>query len=607
MRNDRDRVKQLDEDFARLQKILQEEQLDLGFEDESPTAAPSADDPFSSMWAEVDRIKSVSQTDVEDGMIDLLMDDRFEDPSQMELDFGISSDLTEGFLKVTEKDLYEGYIRAARKNLLETVFTDVKQYYDDTGKEPNKADFDSFSKWAKKNGFKIPAPGSFAAVVKQIKALAPQSDEGDEEGNNSGDSEFDPSSVEDKTGVLGALGGADEGDLGNIGSEESSADKFQTLKRTVTRFMTNPANSFEKGEIDKIPEEDKTFRHLYLYGTAGIGKTYEVLQAIKTANIDSFWTDKIHFSQTELGKIADIRAVFAKFPQDILIFDDADKMVSGAGGSGYRDSFFKALFDTTNSPSISGPAGKADRKDTLNSMTGITRFNPRESSNPYSDYFRNSLGFGGPFAAMNEAEDFKVPGRDFEDFDDEEDSGNTDLLDTGDEVDDPWAGGRLLFRSRVLFISNNNLESASDAVVSRLKAVSLILSPEEILERISHLQNVLFKKGSKQLVDIEARAVTLYFLKLSNASNGARIPIPGKPGTFLTLEKPAALNFRLFESLCQEWTDVLIDWQNEGLVNSYKQVTGALKAKYVIDFLKRFKRVIGQLNQRQEVRTAKGK
>ena len=113
--------------------------------------------------------------------------------------------------------------------------------------------------------------------------------------------------------------------------------KFFSFKKTVpltgiekVKLLTNAIE--EKYSINGKRRINIDPGYLYLYGTAGIGKTYEVMQAIKKAKIDKFWEDRIHFSQTELGKIADIRAVFAKFPQDILIFDDCDKMVSGAGG-----------------------------------------------------------------------------------------------------------------------------------------------------------------------------------------------------------------------------------------------------------------------------------
>jgi hypothetical protein len=575
---------------------LKEEQLDLGFDDQSSASAVGVDS-IDAIWSGILDLENLPQQDVPQEDVELILDDKLAFNAMVN-EFNTDNEgspVPEQY----ELDLMEYYLGAAKLKIKEGKFfenldTDFSEY----AKTTSTPSYDGYASWAGKNGKRAMAKSGFDWRVGQFRKAGQSFGQVGTDSEEDFDPTYDPSEIEGGSDILGSkglAGGLETGFEGEIDTSRTTDDKYTDLREAVEDFISEEPSLFEMGEGTSISSAESKNRHLYISGSPGVGKSYEILTALREGQMHPFWEDKVHFEKSIIGSTVPAKALLAKFNQNLLVFDDATRMLT----SPHLVEFMKTLLDMEN-PRVGRPKDKGEKKLVMSNMNDLFQDNPRAaaaSSTKKESAIANYLDKRyNPFGKLNEAfgdEDEDAAFEDEDPYGDDANGPSTEREDMdgmgGDEEDeDPWTKnkGVLPFRSRVLFISNKPITELDSAIRSRFKKGDITLTAEEILDKIGSLKTSLYMKGKTDPVIMAARDGALYFLKLAIKAKGRPIGVTSK--VTLKLIAPGLLTFRTFKDLCEAWVAIARSYGRKGIEWTKISTNPQLKSEFINRYIKTF-------------------
>lgn len=543
-------------------------------EAEGPSISPEA---ASSIWTDIQSLENIPQEDIPDSDVELVLDDNAA------MDVIKSEFSTDEIGQPVDDSLGSALIENTRKQM---VLISLKENHIDDVSKSGTSNYRDYLAWAKNNGVKRPIANenAYKYYLRKSKELGLSSDMG-EGGDDYIEQEpevFTPDS--DEHGLMGSVANIVGDDYsGEIDTTRTTDDKYLDLREAVEDFISETPSAFEMGKGNNISSAESKNRHLYISGSPGVGKSYEILTALREGQVHPFWEDKVHFEKNIIGSTVAAKALLAKFSQNLLIFDDATRMLT----SPVLSEFMKTLLDMEN-PRVGRPKDKGEKKLVLANMEDLYQDNPRaKKESAVANYLEHHYN---PFRITEVFGDEDEDVYDTEDPYDKKESDELDAMGDGEdgEAIDPWTqnGGMLPFRSRVLFISNKPITVIDSAIRSRFKKADITLSADEILDKIGMLKNSLYMKGQTDPIIVSARDGALYFLKLAAKAKGK--PIQIKAGVTLRLVAPGLLTFRTFKDICEAWVGIARSYGRKGIDWNKIEANPAIKAEFMNRFIKTF-------------------
>ena len=346
---------------------------------------------------------------------------------------------------------------------------------------------------------------------------------------------------------------------------------------------------------DVISGHEDQKPHAIIFGDPGIGKTFEVQKVCQNYLHESPTSAKLVEVAGAIGKSeSSLVPFFYKYSQNyIILFDDCDTMVMENQSNDIRN-LMKGILDINAKTSkpvnvninmrrqynkiykqlVTDESAEDNRKSAregrifevdvealrenrlvvaINDVIAIDKLIPlneaqdlqnriipiKEKENKYENIYAKSLR---EYSRINEADD------DDEDYEDDD-----DLLDTESQnVDDGEFPSKFLFNSKVIFISNLELNQINDAVLDRATAVEVKLTCEQFLERLGKIYGGLAKMSHDSMVNPTVRewskknVYTVIQIAIEAWKSG--MPIFGAP-----VEINRNLTFRMFNEFVSAW------------------------------------------------------
>jgi len=372
--------------------------------------------------------------------------------------------------------------------------------------------------------------------------------------------------------MLGPLAKATEEQLS---SELTVDEKYSQLLSKVYDWATTPMEPFEK---DPSKKTSGSKRHIMICGSAGVGKTFSVKEAVLRA-VNEGIKFKTQYVRGTIGKsISNVMAFLYRFRQGyLIIFDDCDDFLDSDLGN-----VMKGVFELDAPTTNTGSVGV--RKMAAKNMLDLED-QPLEESEAIRKFLRGEF--------LNEAADEDMPMDEVVDeADDEEEFERDGMDDTGNEDKaEELLPARINFQSRILFISNKKRTQIDAAVRSRLSVIELYLSAQEIIGRIREIFAQLLKnEATVPKARLEwAKTNALRWLELTVKANGQPIEFPGGRSLQLPFEPDATIiEFRTYIDLVSGWLS-----QSKKYEREHKGISLMTQPKLPMDFLRGF--LMGEL------------
>lgn len=318
-----------------------------------------------------------------------------------------------------------------------------------------------------------------------------------------------------------------------LSAEMTVDEKYNQLLSKIYDWATTPMEPFER-EVSKKTKGSK--RHMMICGSAGVGKTFSVKEAVLQAVKEGI-DFKTQYVRGTIGKsISNVMAFLYRFRQGyLIIFDDCDDFLDSDLGN-----VMKGVFELDAPSTNTGSVGV--RKMAAKNVLDLED-QPLEEQTAIRKFLQ-----GNDFMAYREA---------FEGDDDDDVLERDGMADTGEEATaEELLPARINFQSRILFVSNKKRDHIDAAVRSRLSVVELYLSAIEIIGRIREIFPQLLKNETtipKPRLEW-AKTNALRWLELTVKANGQPIEFPGGRALQLPFEPEyTVIEFRTFIDLVSGW------------------------------------------------------